>query len=39
MDRAEALKFAVEVRDKLSYRLECALKVPARSYYEKLCDR
>ena len=35
MTRAEALNFAEEMRDKLSYRLECADNVPARSYYEK----
>lgn len=38
MNSAEALNFAVEMRDKLSYRLECALNVPARSYYEKQCE-
>lgn len=38
MDRAAALKFAEEMQDNLSYRLECAEKVPARSYYEKQSD-
>ena len=35
MTNAEALKFAEEMKSKLSYRLECAQNVPARSYYEK----
>ena len=35
MTNAEALKFAEEMHSKLSYRLECAQNVPARSYYEK----
>ena len=35
MTNAEALKFAEEMQSKLSYRLECAQNVPARSYYEK----
>lgn len=35
MTIAEALKFAEEMQSKLSYRLECAQNVPARSYYEK----
>lgn len=38
MDREEALKFAVEIRDKHSYRLECGTRVPARSYYEKIWE-
>lgn len=32
----EALSFAKEQVSKLSYRLECALNIPCRSYYEKL---
>lgn len=35
MNTAEALKFAEEMKSKISYRLECAATVPARSYYEK----
>ena len=35
MTNAEALKFAEEMQSKLSYRLECAQNIPARSYYEK----
>lgn len=38
MDRMAALKFAERMRDNLSYRLECASIVPARSYYEKQFD-
>lgn len=35
MTNAEALKFAEEMKSKLSYRLECSQNIPARSYYEK----
>lgn len=35
MTNSEALKFAEEMKSKISYRLECAATVPARSYYEK----
>ena len=35
MTNTEALKFAEEMKSKISYRLECAATVPARSYCEK----
>ncbi len=35
MTNEEALKFAEEMKSKISYRLECAATVPARSYCEK----
>ena len=38
MERADALEFLAAEQDKLSHRLECALKVPCRAYYEKLSE-
>ena len=35
MNAKKALAFAEEMLSRLSYRLECAEMIPARSYYEK----